>query len=730
MGTRQSPLAKIQAHAAIRSLEENLKSLKFEMILLSSPGDRDKKSELTTAPQDFFTKDLDDAVISGKIDCAIHSAKDLPEPMPEDLDWFWLPDSEDPRDVLIFPQGQTEKCAKPKSSKGTKAQRVESNLKSGIRIGVSSSRREEYCRKRFPKAKLSPVRGTIGERIAQLDEGKYDLLVMAAAGLLRLGLANRISEYIPLTDLPSPDGQGYLAITFRKNNRIFREIRRYFVKTVVFAGAGPGDPGLVTLETLNSIMNCDICLYDALIPNELLKHVPTKSISIYSGRRQGRPSNEHENIDILLAKFARQGKRIVRLKGGDPGIFGKLFEETRILDSLEIPYRIIPGVSSLNAIATSGILLTKRAGWRGFSVASPRKGGSSKYEEVSKEEMEAFPRIFFMGLSETANIAKSLIKQGCPSDKSAAIVLWAGNIEKEKIIRSSLQKFGECNVPIPDNDAPGIFIVGDLTCSENMLRSPGALKKRRILLTCSETLMDRAAREVLDYGGIPIRLPLIELSTSQEWLKVAQDYKQDACVSLSEFDWIILTSPSGVRIFIESLKTLKYDLRRLPKIMVCGPGTGDEFRKSGIFPDAEVKKNFCGKGLLDIAGNTFRKNDMILRLRSDMAGDDMAILLRNSGFKVIDKVLYENKFLKYDRLPDFDVCVFASSSAALSFFEMWGIKPLKNKLSVAIGEPTFKTMGKHKVKSEILVPEKALIKDSIRAIAGYFIDKKLKEMER
>ena len=256
MGTRQSALAKIQADSAIRLLEENLKSLKFEIVSLSSPGDRDKKSDLTSAPPDFFTKDLDDAVIAGKIDCAVHSAKDLPEPMPEGLDWFWLPNNEDPRDVIVFPKEQRQKCAKSKGRRGTKSQNVEFNLKSEIqnpkskiRIGVSSSRREGYCRKKFPGAKLLPVRGTIEERIAQLDEGKFDLLVMAAAGLLRLGLAHRISEYVPLTDLPSPDGQGYLAITFGKNDRTFREIRKYFVKSVVFAGAGPGDSGLVTLET-------------------------------------------------------------------------------------------------------------------------------------------------------------------------------------------------------------------------------------------------------------------------------------------------------------------------------------------------------------------------------------------------------------------------------------------------------------------------------------------------
>ena len=158
VGMRGSKLSVAQTSDSLARVKEILPCLDFKLVSISTPGDRDKKKDLRISPADFFTKDLDDALLAGKIDCAIHSAKDLPDPMPEGIDWFWLPWSEDARDVIILPKTKTAKL----------------NRQSAMKIGVSSVRREEYCRKRFSDAELLPVRGNIEERIAQLDAGKFD----------------------------------------------------------------------------------------------------------------------------------------------------------------------------------------------------------------------------------------------------------------------------------------------------------------------------------------------------------------------------------------------------------------------------------------------------------------------------------------------------------------------------------------------------------------------------
>ena len=188
-GTRDSRLSLAQTRQAIERLCGIFPSLKFELVSMSSPGDRDKATDLRLTPGDFFTRDLDEAVLEGRIDCAVHSAKDLPDELPAEMDLLYLPWTEDPRDVLILPQGV-------------------SVIPDAPRIGVSSARREDYCRKRFPDAVMLSIRGNIDQRIRQLDIGDYDLLIMAAAGLNRIGMADRISEYIPLHELTTPPGQG------------------------------------------------------------------------------------------------------------------------------------------------------------------------------------------------------------------------------------------------------------------------------------------------------------------------------------------------------------------------------------------------------------------------------------------------------------------------------------------------------------------------------------------
>ncbi len=704
VGARGSSLSVAQTKVALAELHKILPAVEFHLKKLSTPGDRDKKKDLRVSPADFFTKDLDDALLAGKIDCAVHSAKDLPDPVPRGIDWFWLPWSEDARDVIILP-----KSAKLKSSVVSR--------QSSVRIGVSSARREEYCRKKFPDAELLAVRGNIEERIAQLDAGKFDMLIMAAAGLNRLGLDNRISEYISLEELPPPEGQGFLAVTFRKDDRSFCEIRKLFVKSVVFAGAGPGDADLATVETLNALKNCEVCLYDALLSNELLKNMPAGSQAIYVGKRMAAHSSPQQEINALIAKFARQGRRVVRLKGGDPTIFGRLAEEIETLDALCLPYRVVPGVSSLNAVGVTGLMLTRRGLSRGFSVMTPRKSGSSKFEHVSKEERLAFPSVFFMGLSETANIAKSLIKDGRSKDEPAAVVLSAGNESEQKIVSGSLDEFARSLVKLPEGEAPGIFIVGENANQKYALKKNGGLEGRKVLLTCSESIMDKAADRVHDLGGIPVRCPLIVLTPDNDALLMLP--------RISSFDYLVLTSPSAVKIFMGLMKKECLDIRRIPKIMVCGPGTAEEFRKHGINPDLVAEEDFGVDGLLEIARLKIKEGDRILRFRSDRTDESLSCELRKFGASATDVILYRNIPVKYDRLPDFDSVVFASSSAAESFVKNWGLEILKGKDAVAIGEPTLKTLKKLKCKSNVILSVEATVSACAESLATCLIQQKI-----
>ncbi|MCL2104517.1 MAG: hydroxymethylbilane synthase, partial [Kiritimatiellaeota bacterium] len=250
VGTRGSQLSLIQTQDALDKLAALFPELAFEVVPFTTVGDRDLKTDLRDSPADFFTRELDDAVREGRVDFAVHSAKDLPDPVPEGLDWFWLPWREDPRDAWILPKGmRNEELGIRNQGDVTESIPHSSFLipNSRIRVGISSVRREAYCRKRFPNAVMKPVRGAIPDRLAQLDAGDFDAILMAGAALNRLGLAGRVTEWVPLDALPVPPGQGYLAVTFRQGAPLMTRLRSYFVKAVRFVGGGGGGAAYCTL---------------------------------------------------------------------------------------------------------------------------------------------------------------------------------------------------------------------------------------------------------------------------------------------------------------------------------------------------------------------------------------------------------------------------------------------------------------------------------------------------
>ncbi len=233
-GTRPSNLALTQNRGALDRIENLLDGIRFDLVHILSVGDGDRTTDLRASPADFFTRELDEALLRGEIDLAVHSAKDLPDPLPAGIDSFWLPWREEPRDVLVLAPG-----------------RKIADLPDNPVIGVSSERREEYCRKRFPNGIQQTIRGNIEERIEQVDRGDFDMVVMAAAALIRLNIEERITDWIKLDQLQVPAGQGYLAITYRAGDERIEAIRNRI------AGLGGRRILLTCSEALqNKAANC------------------------------------------------------------------------------------------------------------------------------------------------------------------------------------------------------------------------------------------------------------------------------------------------------------------------------------------------------------------------------------------------------------------------------------------------------------------------------------------
>jgi len=690
MGTRSSQLAQRQAVEVRALLTEKWPKISWETVLFSSPGDRDKKSDLVLAPSDFFTRDLDEALRDGKIDCAIHSAKDMPDSLADGIDFFWLPISADPRDVLV----------------GS----LEPNV-----IGVSSERRIAYAKKRFSNAQLKPLRGTIEERLAQLDAGDFDCVMMAAAALQRLGAEEHIAEWISLVDLPVPKGQGILALTFRAGDERFLRLRSLFVKPVVFVSAGT-NAGLCTQAGIAALRRADVCLYDALLDPALLEELPSGAQKCFVGKRSGKHSHEQGEICEMLTRLARQGKRVVRLKGGDAGLYGRLAEEIDGLNSLQLPYRVIPGVSSLSAATTgTGLLLTRRGVADRVQIISghrrdpslnsfytkPTSPSGHPFEEGNVNQTPTcidFPSgetvALFMGIQSLGQTVERLLEGGASLELPVSVVLNAGRSDQQ-IVSTPLSEIAS---KVGPTDLPGLVLVGKTADPKFLYRAHGALRGKRIWLTCSSAIQERAAQAVFDFGGVPIQQPLIELVP-------------EVCPRLGLFDWLIVTSPSAVRCLMEQLD----DFRVLPKVLCCGIGTAKALSEFRVQPNAMPEGEFNTQGVLEAAQKQILKGARILRVCSDRAGETLSEKLRETFAQVEDCVICRNRAVVCN-MPTCDVVFFASVSAVESFIKQFGVEKLEGKEVVVIGKMDAAALQKHSV-GNIVAPKQSTVEGAVEALA-------------
>ncbi len=687
VGARGSALSRAQTAGALDFLRARFPGTDYRVVTVETPGDRDLTTPIEKSAPDFFTRDLDEAVRDGRIDFAVHSAKDLPPKIADDLDWFWLPERADPRDCWVVrasatggtpvvPVRSTGKMpvvpvsgargarALPTCVRTGRAVAPRPPLARGTRIGVSSERRAAYAKKVYPKAKLLPIRGSIDSRIQQLRDGRYDAVLMALAGITRLygGTPPGVELIpIPLEELTPPEAQGYLAVVFRRGDARLMAMRAQFVKAVRFVSAGVGDAGLCTVQGMRDLECADVVLHDALFDLSLLgQKTEDRGQRIDVGKRCGAHTMKQAEITRLICDEARKGRRVVRLKGGDAGLFGRLAEETDALTALQIPFVVRPGVSALVAATTgTGLLLTRRGESRGFTAYTPRSTGTDT------------PQVAFMATRMASDEVRRLVREGWPKTTPCAFVFDAAGPREE--VRTATLGTVRKILPAKEEDRPGIFIAGRVAAGGWPRLGP--LGGRRVLVTCSDAVQTRAVTAVEDLGGRPVRWPLIELCATRTFGEEVSDY-----------DAIVLTSPSAVRIFFANCTC---DLRRLGAFYTCGAGTDAELRRHGITSDVVPASDFSAAGLIAEIKKLDLHGKRVLRLRSAKAGADVARALRRAGAKVDDVVLYENRACAPEGvLPPFDDVFFASASAVESFFARYGAKALRGKGVLVMGGPT------------------------------------------
>jgi uroporphyrinogen III methyltransferase/synthase len=642
--SRSSPLSLIQ----VKEVFSFFPSIPYQLFACRSLGDKNRHISLMDGiPPDFFTRELDELLIHGKADVAVHSAKDLPYPLPPELELFALLEAFDKTDSLVSKNNLTL-----------------AQLPAGARVGTSSAARKAELLSCRPDVEVVSVRGAIEERIAQVDDGHIDALIVAGCALKRLGLERRIADVLPFQTHPL---QGNLAVAGRKDKpeikALFapKDIRKNYGK-VHLVGFGPGNPDLLTIGGDKVLAAADVIFHDDLLEKTFLDKYPGEKT--YVGKRKDVHRFHQEEINEKVYRAAVAGKNAVRLKGGDPMIFAHGREEIDFLQSRFVEVEVIPGISAGIALAAcTHIPLTHR----GLSSSVAFVTGHSEKE---LQTPSADTLVYYMGGANIADIAQKLVASGRREDTPAAL-LHNVSLPGQKIWYSSLKELQHSLIKYP---TPVLMIVGEVVSLENR-----EAHRQKILITGT-------SREGYADCANARHTPLIRIDKLTDSSRLTEAIKK-----VSAFDWIIFTSRYGVRYFFEAFDELSADVRALAGVQVASVGktTTRELGKHGLRPDFEPEAE-SAEGLAQHFKENGIRSKQVLLPRSDKGLKYLSEELEKLGNRVLDLPVYRNTVnekAKKVNLAQFQKIVFSSPSGVDAFIRIYGEIPSGVQL-VAKGKTT------------------------------------------
>jgi uroporphyrinogen III methyltransferase / synthase len=460
------------------------------------------------------------------------------------------------------------------------------------------------------------------------------------------------------------------------------------IGTVYLVGAGPGDPGLMTRRSLELIACADAVLYDRLIPSGALSGAREEADLRYVGKEPGAPAMEQDEINALLVELARAGRRVVRLKGGDPFVFGRGGEEAEALAAAGVPFEVVPGVTAgVAAPAYAGVPVTHRDAASAVAFVTghenPVKGGST----LDWEALARFPGtlVFYMGVANLPRIAERLRAAGRPADEPAAVVA-RGTLPGQRTVSGTLADIAQ-RAADAQIGPPAITLVGQVA----RLRETLAWLERRplqgqvVAVTRARAQASGLASRLIELGAEVLETPAIRIVP-----------RQVALPDPGEYSLICFTSTNGVRIFFELLGR---DARALAGVRVAaiGPGTAGALHRHGITADI-VPERFVAEALLDALAAEPLQGTRALVARAAEARDVLPEGLRARGAEVDVVSLYDTVAEpladpEREALARATHVTFTSSSTVRFFLEGGG--EVGGARVVSIGPITSDTLREH-----------------------------------
>jgi uroporphyrinogen III methyltransferase / synthase len=465
--------------------------------------------------------------------------------------------------------------------------------------------------------------------------------------------------------------------------------------TVYLVGAGPGDPGLLTARALELIAAADVIIHDRLIPATALDGARPDAERLYVGKEGGGPSVTQQEIGGLLLEHGAAGRAVVRLKGGDPFVFGRGGEEAELLREAGIPYEVVPGVTAgVAASAYAGIPVTHRDAASAVAFLTGHEDPDKPESALDWEALARFPGtlVVYMGVRQLPQITERLRAAGRAASEPAAVIE-RGTLPDQRVVSATLETIAEVAAEAGIR-APAISLFGSVASLRRNLAwfESRPLHGRRIAVTRARAQASELAGRLRELGAEVVEAPAIRIVA-----------RPGPAPELAGYDLVCLTSPNGVGALFDRLAAAGRDARAFAGITVAaiGPGTARALAERGIVADV-VPERFVAEGLVEAlaAANRGRPFARALVARAAEARDVLPDALRERGTEVDVVALYETvaePFTDAERraVAGADLITFTSSSTVRFFFAAAGDALRADTRVVSIGPVTSETLREH-----------------------------------
>ena len=486
---------------------------------------------------------------------------------------------------------------------------------------------------------------------------------------------------------------------------------------VYLVGAGPGDYRLISMKAVDCLKMADVVVYDRLADDRILRWAPEDAEYIYVGKASSNHTMKQEDINQLLVDKAKEGKCVVRLKGGDPFVFGRGGEEGLLLRENKLPFEIVPGITSAISVpAYAGIPVTHRAVATSFAVVTghedPTKGKSNmRWEHLA---MGVDTLVFLMGVANLPHITSKLIENGRSADTPAAVIRWGTKPEQRTLITT----VGKAAEDVAKNGIkpPAIFIVGEVVKLRESLQwfdnlSQRPLFGKRILVTRARSQASKLTAKLENLGAEVIEAPAISMADP------ADNYAtlDKAIDHVADYHWLIFTSANGVERFFARLFKSGKDARALgyAKIAAIGSATAEKLKQYGLVADV-IPQEYRAEGVVEALKGKLPPHAKILIPRAEEAREILPDTLRDMGAEVEVAPAYRTVCGQVDgealaaelKEGNIDMVTFTSSSTVKNLVDIIGsAEVLKDVKTACIGPVTADTAKSLGVEPDIIAKE-------------------------